>query len=80
MPESERLPGGNSNQVVRQGDTVVRNTGPWSPFVHQLLQHLTANGFHESPVLLETTGDQERLTFIAGEVGNYPAEAVHADG
>lgn len=60
------------NNVRRDGDTVLRQTGPWSPFVHQLLRHLTAHGFTVSPVLLEATDTTERLTFLAGEVGNDP--------
>jgi hypothetical protein len=72
MGETEPLAGGNSNQVVRQGDTVIRNIGPWSPFVHDLLRHLQARGFEAAPVFLDSTGSQERLSFIAGEVGLDP--------
>ncbi|MBZ0287421.1 MAG: aminoglycoside phosphotransferase family protein [Anaerolineae bacterium] len=72
MDDSEILTGGNSNQVMRQGRTVVRRTGVWSPFVHQLLRFLTAEGFQESPVLLESSDSQERLTYIEGDVGQYP--------
>jgi phosphotransferase family enzyme len=72
MDETEILTGGNSNQVVRQGQTVLRQTGVWSPFVHNLLRYLTAAGFNQSPVLLEANGTQERLTFFEGDVGNYP--------
>jgi hypothetical protein len=68
----EILAGGNSNLVVKEGSTVVRQTGHWSPFVHSLLRYLTANGFTQSPVLLETTDTQERVSFLAGEVGNDP--------
>jgi thiamine kinase-like enzyme len=72
MTQAEILTGGNSNQVVKEGETVVRRTGAWSPFVHALLRHLTAAGFTESPVLLASGDGQERLSFIGGEVGNYP--------
>ncbi len=72
MTEHEILKGGNSNQVVKEANTVVRNMGAWSPFVHALLKHLTAAGFKESPVLIETLGDKERLTYFDGDVGNYP--------
>ncbi len=71
----EELTGGNSNRVVREGDTVIRKTGAWSPFVHQLLYFLTEKGFLESPVLLDTGDGYERLSFLAGQVGNYPLEA-----
>lgn len=72
MDDREELAGGNSNQVLREGSSVLRKTGVWSPFVHQLLQFLTARGFTESPVLLESTETHERLSFLDGEVGNYP--------
>jgi len=75
MDEPEILDGGNSNQVFREGNTVVRNTGVWSPFVHALLRYLTANGFTESPVLLESSDNKERLSFVEGEVGHYPLKA-----
>lgn len=72
MSQPEILKGGNSNRVVKESNTVVRKMGASSPFVHALLKHLAAAGFKESPVLIETFGDQERLTYIEGEVGNYP--------
>lgn len=68
----EILTGGNSNRVIKDGGTVVRDTGAWSPFVHALLRYLTAAGFSESPVVLEVGENQERLSFINGEVGHYP--------
>lgn len=68
----EVLTGGNSNRVIKVGSTVLRDTGAWSPFVHALLHYLTAAGFTESPVVLEVSEKQERLTFIEGEVGHYP--------
>jgi hypothetical protein len=68
----DNLLGGNSNQVKKDGQTVLRKTGKWSPFVHSLLQYLTANGFQESPVFIESDDDIERLSYIAGDVGNYP--------
>jgi hypothetical protein len=75
MDKPESLKGGNSNQVMREGKTVLRQMGAWSPFVHALLRYLTANGFSESPVFLESKENQERLSFLDGEVGNYPLKA-----
>lgn len=72
MEDPELLAGGNSNQVYKDGNSVVRNTGLWSPFVQALLRYLTANGFTESPVVLETSDGKERLSFLEGDVGNYP--------
>lgn len=38
--QEELLAGGNVGRVWRVGDTVRRETGPWSPAVHRLLVHL----------------------------------------
>jgi hypothetical protein len=67
------LVGGNENTVVRVGETVRRPVHPWTPAVHALLRKLEAAGFPESPRALGFD-DQglESLTFIPGEVGNYP--------
>jgi Phosphotransferase enzyme family len=70
------LAGGNVTPVVRVGDTVRRIPGPWSPAVHRLLDHLAARGFEGAPRFLglDTQG-REVLSFIAGEVGQYPLPA-----
>jgi hypothetical protein len=34
------LEGGNMNRVEREGDTVTRDAGPWTPTVHRWLRHL----------------------------------------
>jgi hypothetical protein len=75
MSEQEVLTGGNSNRVIKEGNTVVRNAGASAPFVHALLQYLTAAGFKESPRFVETIDDKERLTYFEGDVGNYPLKA-----
>jgi hypothetical protein len=69
--ESERevvLAGGNLTRVVRIGNTVRRETGPWTPSIHRLLRHIRGRGFDLAP---ETTGidelGREILTFIPGE-------------
>lgn len=43
------LLGGRLNRVVRVGDTVRRPSGPWTPTVHGLLQHLRQQGFTYAP-------------------------------
>ncbi len=72
--ESENLTGGNSNHVRREQNTVVRECGAWSPFVHDLLKFLEEKGFDASPRFIETDGKIERLTFIEGTVGNDPLQ------
>jgi aminoglycoside phosphotransferase (APT) family kinase protein len=62
------LPGGNTSDVTRIGATVRRPTGHWTPAVHDLLRHLEATGFIESPrVLGMDERGREVLSFIEGE-------------
>jgi Phosphotransferase enzyme family len=67
------LIGGNTSTVVRVGDTVRRNAGPWTPAVHSLLRHLERVGFTGAPRAL---GMDERgrevLSYLEGECGAYP--------
>jgi len=65
----EPLAGGNFGVVVRVGDTVRRETGPWTPAVHALLRHLEAAGFAEAPRVrgIDERG-REILEFVEGEV------------
>ncbi len=66
--EEVRLDGGNAGGAVRVGDTVRRPTGPWTPAVHALLEHLAAQGFAGSPrpLGLDDRG-REILTFLDGQ-------------
>lgn len=70
MPEP--LPGGNMNAVERDGDTVLRNAGPWTPTVHRYLAYLGRAGIDWAPRPLAVAGGRERLTFVGGEVPLYP--------
>jgi hypothetical protein len=77
MPADEvetPLEGGTVNgDVVRVGDTVRRNTGPWTPAVHALLRHLEAAGFsYSSRVLGIDARGREVLSYIEGVTGNVP--------
>jgi hypothetical protein len=64
----EPLAGGNVGAVVRVGDTVRRETGPWTPAVHALLHHLEAAGFAEAPRVLGIDEQgREILSFVEGE-------------
>jgi hypothetical protein len=79
----EALPGGNFGPVVRVGDTVRRETGPWTPAVHALLRHLEAVGFDGAPrVLGIDERGREILSYVEGEVPHeWPAPAyVWEDG
>lgn len=74
MSDEERLSGGNTTVVTRVGDTVRRPVGPWTPAVHDLLNHLAAVGFTGAPrVLGVDDSGREILEFVAGEVGTLSA-------
>ncbi|MHA6524758.1 phosphotransferase [Tessaracoccus sp. G1721] len=71
--EPEQLRGGNMGMVTRQGDTVIRPAGDWTPAVHRLLRHLVAAGVQGVPVPLGITEDAtEVLSFVEGVVPGYP--------
>jgi hypothetical protein len=76
MVSEEILDGGNSSVVVRVGDTVRRNSGPWTPAVHALLDTFRASGISRVPVAagLDERG-REILSFLPGEVVQYPLPA-----
>jgi hypothetical protein len=62
------LEGGNLTKVVRIGDTVRRDAGPWTPFVHRLLHYVRAMGFSLAPTALglDILG-REILEYIPGQ-------------
>lgn len=60
---------GGVNQVIRVSDKVLRPSGPWTPAVHALLNHLAASGFTNAPKAYGVTSEgREVLDFIPGEV------------
>jgi Phosphotransferase enzyme family len=69
-PEEEfALTGGGRTAVHRQGQVVIRETGPWAPAVHALLRHLEAVGFAGAPRVVGSGLDaagRETLTYIDG--------------
>jgi hypothetical protein len=67
------LHGGNTNVVVRVGETVRRTAGPWTPAVHALLRHLHTAGFDAAPrpFGVDAKG-REILSFIHGDTVTYP--------
>ena len=59
--------------VSRSGDTVLRESGEWSPAVHRLLEHLSSADVHEVPEPRGFTEDgREALSFLEGTVPSYP--------
>jgi hypothetical protein len=76
-PSEETLHGGNTNVVVRVGDTVRRRTGHWTPAVHALLAHLQSVGFADAPTVQGIDGQgREILSFVIGEVGNFDPDQL----
>ena len=67
--DGEELPGGNVGGAVRIGETVRRPTGPWTPAVHALLQHVGATGLRGVPRVrgFDARG-REVLDYLPGEV------------
>lgn len=76
MKEIE-LSGGRVSGSVKVGETVRRNSGPWTPTIHILLTFLAEHGFEASPRPLGFD-EQEReiLSFMPGEAAHRPWPAV----
>jgi aminoglycoside phosphotransferase (APT) family kinase protein len=71
------LEGGRKNKIARSQNTVHRPAGFWSKAVHDLLNHVRAQGFLGVPQPLGFDDDgNEILTFLVGEVSNYPLSAT----
>jgi hypothetical protein len=64
------LAGGHSgNRIDRVGDEVRRPTGPHTPAVHKLLEHLQGRGFPGAPSVFGVDEDgRERIEWIEGPV------------
>jgi 8-oxo-dGTP pyrophosphatase MutT (NUDIX family)/aminoglycoside phosphotransferase len=75
--DGEALPGGNVGGAVRIGDTVRRPTGPWTPAVHALLDHLHAASLRAVPRVhgLDARG-REILDYLPGEVVDVDSELL----
>jgi hypothetical protein len=75
MTDSEEVPleGGERTTVLRRGDLVLREAGPWTASVHTVLRHLEAQGFDAAPRLAGSGFDErgrEVLSYVEGEVIN----------
>jgi hypothetical protein len=80
MPDmfEERLAGGNVGGAVRVGDTVRRATGPWTPAVHALLDHLATRVPYVPAVLGFDQAGREVLTYLPGRVVDVDTESLTA--
>jgi 8-oxo-dGTP diphosphatase len=75
--DGEVLPGGNLGGAVRVGDTVRRPTGPWTPAVHALVEHVRAKGLRAVPRVhgFDARG-REVLDFLPGEIVDIDTELL----
>ncbi|WP_049731129.1 phosphotransferase enzyme family protein [Rhizobium ecuadorense] len=63
------LDGGRTGQIWRNGDTVIRPSGAWTPTVHRFLRRLRSRGFLAAPEPIGITGgNQEIVSYVAGRV------------
>jgi aminoglycoside phosphotransferase (APT) family kinase protein len=59
--------------VARDGDSVLRPAGPWTPSVHALLSHLRAAGLDWVPAPRPAAGPaRAAVSWLEGEVPAYP--------
>jgi len=74
MSEKQKLEGGNMNMVYKDGSTVIRSQGKWSPTIQRLLLHLENVDFTACPKFLGINDHhQEVLTFVEGDcLETYP--------
>ncbi len=71
-PEQVLLGGLETGRVVKVGETVRRESGPWTATVHALLAHLVAQRFPcPRPLGLDDRG-REMLSFLPGRASNWP--------
>lgn len=73
-----RLPGGNVGGAVRNGDTVRRPTGPWTPAVHAFMDHLAAHIPYVPRVFGFDDLEREVLEYLPGRVVDIDTEMLTA--
>lgn len=74
VADEQELTGGNTTRVVRVGNTVHREAGPWTPTVQRLLAHVRDRGLTEvpEPLGLDAQG-REVVSYLPGDVPGWPA-------
>jgi Phosphotransferase enzyme family len=76
--EQQELLAGNVGGAVRIGDTVRRSTGPWTPAVHALLDHLVTRVPGIPRVLGFDDLGREVLDYLPGRVVDVDTELLTA--
>jgi hypothetical protein len=65
----EFLEGGRTGQILRDGDTVIRPSGAWTPTVHRFLRYVRSRGLLGVPNPIDVTDqDQEVVSYVHGRV------------
>lgn len=73
----QALEGGREGRIWRDGDTVTRPAGPWTPTVHRFLAHIRAAGFDGAPLPIAITeAGQEIVSFVEGRVSEDLGDPV----
>jgi hypothetical protein len=73
VPTGAPMPGGNTAPVIRVGNTVHRQAGPWTAQVQALMRGLRAAGVAGVPEPLGINGSgTEIVEYVDGDVGVYP--------
>jgi hypothetical protein len=74
--QEEPLPGGGVGGAVRVGETVRRSTGPWTPAVHALLDHLRDRLPHVPRVHGLDEQGREILDYLPGHIVDIDTERL----
>lgn len=65
----KQLEGGRTGQIWRDGDTVIRPSGAWTPTTHRFLRHLRSKGFLAAPEPIQITDEgREVVSYVSGRV------------
>ncbi|WP_064693080.1 phosphotransferase enzyme family protein [Rhizobium aegyptiacum] len=65
----KQLEGGRTGLIWRDGDSVIRPSGAWTPTAHRFLRHLRRKGFLAVPEPIQITGEgREVVGYVAGRV------------
>ncbi|MBB4481852.1 phosphotransferase enzyme family protein [Rhizobium etli] len=63
------LEGGRTGQIWRDGNSVIRPSGAWTPTVHRFLRHLRNRGFRAAPEPIAISAEgEEVVSYVAGRV------------
>lgn len=78
--EKIELAGGREGKIFKQGNLVTRPLNPWTKTIHAYLRHLHGQGvkFVPLPHNIDDQAGTEQVSFVEGEVCNYPLNQAFA--